>query len=122
MGKFEDAVINAKSVVTTVSKKAGKMVDVSKLRLSAAELNKEIDKRFEALGRVVYDSRKDGTDIDGLVAECEKSIDALYERLDAVNEKIAHIKEKRYCDGCGAVIDRASIYCSRCGRRVEKAD
>ena len=39
MGLLEDVVINAKSAVTVVSEKAGKIVDISKLRINAAELN-----------------------------------------------------------------------------------
>ena len=54
MGLLEDVVINAKSAVTVVSEKAGKIVDISKLRINAAELNNEINKRYESLGRVVY--------------------------------------------------------------------
>lgn len=118
MGKFEDAVVNAKTVVVKVSKKAGKMVDVSRLRLSAAELEKEIGKRYEALGRVIYDSNKDGTDAQELIEECVKSIDALYSRLDCVNMKIARLREKTYCKSCGAVVEKNSIYCQRCGVRV----
>ena len=53
MGLFEDVVVNAKEAVNAVGKKAGQMVDISKLRLSAADLNNEISKRFEALGRVI---------------------------------------------------------------------
>lgn len=42
MGLFEDVVVNAKEAVNAVGKKAGQMVDISKLRLSAADLNNEI--------------------------------------------------------------------------------
>ena len=35
MGLLEDVVINAKSAVTVVGKKAGQIVDISKLRISA---------------------------------------------------------------------------------------
>ena len=37
MGLFEDVVVNAKSAVDVVGKKASKIVDVSKLRISAAD-------------------------------------------------------------------------------------
>lgn len=54
MGILDDVVINAKSAAEAVGKKAGQIVDVSKLRINVAELNAEISKRYEALGEYVY--------------------------------------------------------------------
>ena len=39
MGILDDVVINAKSAAEAVGKKAGQIVDVSKLRINVAELN-----------------------------------------------------------------------------------
>ena len=36
MGLFEDVVVNARSAAGVVGKKAGQLVDISKLRISAA--------------------------------------------------------------------------------------
>ena len=116
---FEDALLAAKNAAGTVYEKTGRVVDISKLRLSAAEITKEIERRYEALGRLVYDSQKEGTDISGLIEECARSIDALYTRLDEVNSRIAKLKDKKYCGVCGAIIERNALYCSRCGSRVE---
>ena len=77
MGLLEDVVVNAKEAVNAVGKKAGQMVDISKLRLNAADLNNEISKRFEALGRVIYDSKKTENDSADLVNECITAIDEL---------------------------------------------
>ncbi|MDR1001899.1 MAG: hypothetical protein LBL82_01320 [Oscillospiraceae bacterium] len=122
MGIFEDVVLNAKTAANTVGKKAGEIIDISKLRLSAGEINGEIGKRYEALGRVVYDSKKDGTNIDALAAECVKSIDALYERLDIVNAKLAKLRHKYQCGSCGASNEIDSVYCNRCGKRLYDED
>ena len=84
MGLFEDVVVNAKEAVNAVGKKAGQMVDISKLRLSAADLNNEISKRFEALGRVIYDAKKTGNDSADLADEGITTIDDLYEQMDAL--------------------------------------
>ena len=59
MGLLEDVVYNAKAAVNAVGQKAGQIVDISKLRLNTADLNNEISKRFESLGRIVYDAKKD---------------------------------------------------------------
>jgi len=120
MSFFEDAVIGAKAVTVTVGEKASKFVDISKLRLSSAELSKEISRRYEALGRAIYDAKKANEDINGLVEECVSGIDTLYTRLDHVNMKIARLKEKKYCTSCGALIEEKALFCSRCGSRIER--
>ena len=42
MGVFEDAVINAKSAAVSVGKEAGRIVDISMLRIDAADIQKDI--------------------------------------------------------------------------------
>ena len=118
MGIFEDVMSNAKSAAATVGKKAGRLVDISKLRMNANELNNEINKRYEALGRVVYNAAKEEQDIKGLIDECVISIDALYLRLDEVNEKINHLQNKTVCPICSAENPESSMFCSQCGSRL----
>lgn len=119
MGIFEDVMFNAKSAATTVGKKAGRLVDISKLRLNATELNNEISKRYEALGRVVYDAVKQEQDVSGLVDECIVSIDALYQRLDEVNEKINALQNKLACQICGTQNAESALFCSHCGAKLK---
>ena len=57
MGIFDDVVVNAKSAAQTVGKMAGQFVDMSKLRINMAELNGEITKRYQGLGRFIYEAK-----------------------------------------------------------------
>ena len=118
MGLFEDVVVNAKEAVNAVGKKAGQMVDISKLRLSAADLNNEISKRFEALGRVIYDAKKTGNDSADLADECITTIDDLYEQLDAVNAQLAATRSQIVCRKCGEENPANAVYCCKCGQRL----
>ena len=119
MGVFEDVVINAKSAAETVGKKAERLVDISKLRLNAAELNSEISKKYEELGRLVYDSVKAEASADGLVEEYIQGIDVLYQKLDDVNDKINTLRNKAECPICGAQNPQGSIFCSHCGEKLK---
>lgn len=119
MGLLEDVVVNAKSAVNVMGKTAGKIVDISKLRFSAAELNGEISKRYESLGRMVYDAQKTDNDATDLVRECVVAIDDLYEQLDAVNEQISAMRNRTVCKGCGAENPQSANYCSKCGKKLE---
>ena len=118
MGVFEDVVINARSAAETVGKEAGRWVDISRLRFSAAEIQKEISKRLENLGRMVYDSRKSGSPVDISFDGQIESIDALYKRLDEVNEKINILRKKTVCLKCGFDNAEDSVFCSRCGTKL----
>lgn len=122
MGLFEDVVLNAKTAVNAVGKKAGQFVDASKLRLNAASLSNEISKRFEALGRIVYDSQKKGENTDSLVAECISSIDDLYHELDAVNDQIAASRSQVVCRMCGEENPANAVYCCKCGHKLQEED
>ena len=118
MGVFEDVVINAKTAATAVGKKAGQIVDLSKLRFNAAEINKEIEYNFEALGRLVYDAEKNGEDASALIGECVAEIDALFEQLDAIHGQIAVLKKRVKCKNCGYENSQGAIFCNRCGKKL----
>jgi len=120
MSILEDAVLGAKSVTTAVGEKAVKIVDISRLRLSAAELSKNIADHYEALGRAIYDAQKSGEDIGNIVAASVSAIDALYTRLDDTNKKIAKLRDKKYCAACGATVEEKAVFCSRCGSRISR--
>ncbi|MDF2632600.1 MAG: hypothetical protein K0Q85_1196 [Caproiciproducens sp.] len=120
MGLFEDVVVNAKSAVDIVGKKAGQMVDVSKLRINAADLNNEISKRYESLGRTIYEEKKTDNDSSDLVSECIATIDDLYEQLDAVNEQLVAMRAKLICRNCGQENPQNAAYCSKCGHKISE--
>lgn len=118
MSIFEDVLVNAKSAANVVGKKAGQLVDVSKLRISAADLNNELSKRFETLGRVVYNAQKNGTDASEAMQENMAAIEDLYEQLDAINQQLTALRNKSLCKQCGAENPQDALYCNYCGARL----
>lgn len=120
MGVFEDVILNAKVAVEAVGKKAGDMVDVSKLKVSAAEINREITHQLEEIGRTIYNAKKAETDPAEDVEKLTKSIDELYEQLAAVNEKIDELKKVAKCPGCGEKVAKNAAYCPKCGKKIDE--
>ena len=120
MGVFEDAVINAKSAAVSVGKEAGRIVDISMLRIDAADIQKDISKKFESLGRSVYDSVKSGNAAGISFDENIEAIDGLYQKLDEVNEKINVLRRKTACPSCGFRNDEKAQFCSRCGAKLDR--
>ena len=91
MGIFDDVVVNAKSAAQTVGKMAGQFVDMSKLRINMAELNGEITKRYQGLGRFIYEAKKAGSADEAELADQIAGIDDLYAQLSAVSAQYASI-------------------------------
>ncbi len=119
MDIFDNIVNGTLNAANTVSKTTRNIVEISRLRLNAAELNGEILKKYEALGRLVYESHMDSTDVSDMVSECVENINEAYRRLDEVNEKIATTMKRRRCTSCSAVNSNDALYCNRCGKRMD---
>ncbi len=111
-----NSTLNAANAVSRTSKN---LIEISRLRLNAAELNSEIAKKYEALGRLVYDAHIDSIDVSDMISECVENINAAYRRLDEVNEKIATTMKRRRCSSCSAVNSKDALYCNRCGKRMD---
>ena len=118
MGLFEDVVINVKSALNVVGKKAGKIVDVSKLKISAVEIQNKISKLYEELGRCAYKSFKDDKE-PSCIEEYAKKIDVLKEEYVSIDEKIAEMKKKVRCSKCGFINLEDAVYCCKCGAKIE---
>lgn len=120
MGILEDVVINAKSAANAVGKGATKLYDLSKLKISSADLNGDINKHFEALGRIVYDGKQTGEDNSALIADSIKIIEELYASLAAINQQIDELKNLVKCPKCGFENALGSSYCNCCGAKIEQ--
>lgn len=118
MGLFEDVVVNAKSAVNVFSKKAGELVDVSKLKINSAELHNEMSKKFEQIGKETYNSVKNDGNINEQVKILIVEIDKLYQELDQINQQIAVMKNKCKCKECGCINNQDSFYCCKCGAKI----
>ena len=116
MGKFDeifdDVVVNAKACASAVSQKASTVYDVSKHKITAAEIRGDINKKLRELGALTYKSDK------LIVSE----ISDLKDNLNVVNEHIAVAKDQRRCPGCNAVIPKNSVFCNICGIKIDDAD
>ena len=118
MGILDDVVINAKSAAEAVGKKAGQLVDVSKLRINVAEVNAEISKRYEALGEYVYENCRallaEEAECVGKMAE----IDELANQRDVLTKELVDKQNKVVCPNCGKHSPITAQYCSSCGAKL----
>ena len=118
MGIFDDVITNAKSAAQTVGKVAGQFVDMSKLRLNLAELNGEINKRYQELGQFIYEAKKAGEADEVELAEKIAVLDERYAQFGAVSAQLATLQNKVNCPVCGKKLDMDVMFCSYCGTKL----
>ncbi len=118
MGILDDVVINAKSAAEAVSRKAGQIVDVSKLRISAAEINAEIAKRYEVLGQYVYECSRSSLVADPEAVGQMTEIDDLKAQQAAIAKELGDKQNKVFCPICGKQSPITAAFCSSCGTKL----
>ena len=111
MTTFEDILCKGKNAAECVGKKATDLVEVTKLKMEAAETEKDIASTLEGLGRLVYDGRKSGQDVTALTEECIAKIDELRGKIDEYNNVVR-------CPQCSAVNTDDSAFCKKCGTKL----
>lgn len=118
MGILDDVVINVKSAAEVVGKRAGQLVDISKLRINVSELNGEINKRLMELGQYVYDQKKNGEIDETVVEEKITEIDDLHNQMSTVVQEMGVLQNKVACPVCGKQCDVSASFCSYCGAKI----
>ncbi len=117
---FDDIYEKAKSVVDATAKKTSDMVEISKLKIEAAKVERAISSRYEELGSNVYLMKK-GDDYDEeLVNYICTEIDELKDTLAELKGIIADKRNMVICPECGAKNAKGSIFCSKCGDKLTK--
>ena len=118
MAIWEDVICKAKEWVDVASSKATDVADLAKHKIKIAENERSIRVTLEALGGILYESRKDGAEMnEELVTELVAQVD----ELTAANEQLqAEIDNKcghKTC-ACGAKNPEGAVYCNICGKEL----
>jgi ribosomal protein L40E len=122
MSILEDVLLNARTAVDTVGKKAGQVIDVSKLRIAAADLKSDISRKYQILGRVAYEEAITGKDYSANKAELIEKIGELKGELESVMELIASSGNKIKCTSCGAYNSKKAVFCNKCGEKLDTSE
>lgn len=107
------------TVTHKVVKKSGQVVDITKLSYAISTEEAELKKKYERIGRMVYDAKN---------GDCELSdeINTLCDDIALTQEKIADlkaqmqvIKNKKTCPHCGQEMPFHAQFCPSCGCKNE---
>ena len=115
MATFEEILNMAREGAEKVGQKTSDFVEVTRMKMRIAEIEKEVAATYEGLGRLVYDAEKSGQDSDDMVRACVENIDELQADADALREQLYAFKHLQKCAECGAVNDEDAAFCNKCG-------
>ena len=113
MAIIDDVLVNAKSAAAVVSKKAGEIYDLSKLRFSLAGLRSELNKQYQSLGEA-YFNNEPAEEIEAIKAE----IADIKQNIEAIEKVLAASRNTVTCPKCGEKLQKNAQYCYICGAPV----
>ncbi len=115
MAIFDDVVVNAKSAASAVSKKAGELYDLSKLRITLASLRSDLNKQFQALGEAFYNDAPEEE-----LEEIKAGITDVKQNILDVEKILAASRNTVKCPQCGQKLNKNASFCYTCGAAVPK--
>ncbi len=118
MSLFDDVMINAKSTVTKVSKKAEQLMENTKLKRTESDINNEIEEKLTDLGLFVYESTTRGDMNKAELKTKIATLNELYKESEITRAMIAECKNKRACGICGSFNDKEAVFCNKCGTKL----
>ena len=118
MTTWEEVVCKAKELADAAGRKASDVAEVAKQKMKIAEHERAIRVALEAMGGMLYESRKEGVEMnEELLAELVAQVD----ELTAANERLqAEIDNRRGCKTCecGCKNPENSAFCNACGKKL----
>jgi len=108
-----------KNIAQNVAKKSGDMVEVTKINLSISTEEENIKKLYTEIGKYCYEIYEKNVRFDNTINELCEKIKAHKNAIESLNEKINELKNVVKCQACGNVLPRDSVYCAKCGVKIE---
>jgi len=122
MAFFEDLSKKITDTVDVVGKKTGEAVEIQKLRSQISNLERNMDKNYNILGKMLYDGYQDGMELtDEAKALCEE-ITGSAVLIREYESEIAEIRGLRKCPNCDAAVGEDVNFCPRCGKKLNDFD
>lgn len=119
MSSWEKLKEKAREVGRAVGDVASDVVDSSKQKLDEMKQRRDMEDKYQELGRMYYQFLREDTAIDAEKAEeLAAGIDAALEALKASEAADAEVSGI-VCPYCSAKIPEDAVFCSFCGKSVK---
>lgn len=120
MKTWEEVLVRAKEVAATAGRKAMDVADLAKMKMKMLDNEKAINTAMEALGHLLYDSRKEGAELnEELVQELIAQVNELEAANDQLRAEMDNTCSRKTCADCGAVNADDATYCNKCGKELD---
>ena len=118
MGIFDNVVDKTRQAIEAAEKKTSDLTESAKLQINRNEANNDLKRRYEALGKMVYDQKKNNKDNSELIDKCILTIDEINNRIDKINIKLDEMKKTVKCTQCGTINSIEDNFCRKCGVKL----
>ncbi|MGN0173439.1 MAG: hypothetical protein ACI39F_03265 [Acutalibacteraceae bacterium] len=118
MGFFEDAVVKAKDAFDVAAKKTNEVVSLQKLKIKVSQVNSDLSKDFETLGRLYFESVKDSDEEVKDFKEIIESIEGRFTELEDLEAQIDAQKKNKVCKKCNFKNPEEAVFCAKCGEKL----
>ena len=105
-------------VADVVVKKTEQTVEVQKIKSQIHVMQRNNDRDYRDIGKIIYDRFKRGEGADSEFIELCDAIAEREEAIAAAKEQIAGIKGLDVCPNCEAHIEPSDTFCSKCGVKI----
>lgn len=118
MSTWEDVILKAKELADAAGRKVCDAADVTKQKLKIAENERSIRVALEALGGMLYESRKEGVILnEDLATELIAQVDELTAANEQLQDQLDNRRGCKVC-ACGAKNPEAAVFCNTCGEKL----
>ena len=97
---------------------AKRIAEIANLKGQISGMETEIKKNYRKIGEAYYEAYKEAE----VTCEFEEYVQAIRDTRKAIDElkrKVNELKGDRECKGCGSLIKSDSMFCPKCGTKVE---
>lgn len=115
---LEDILSKAKKAADVAGKKTEDLVEISKLKLSAVQVNSDIKVLYEKLGTAVYSMQKANYENPELIQSVVEEIDEKRRDLKMIHDQLAVLKKTKACPCCQTKNPKEAYYCQKCGSKL----
>ena len=117
----EGVVKKAGEVFDVVSQKTGEIVEEQKLKSQIRTLKKGNKRDYGDIGKMIYEQFKSGESVNEAFVELCETIKQREESIEECKKQIAKLKGFDVCENCQTGLEPGTVFCPKCGTKVEDA-